>query len=118
MYIFFQKCIKKLSQLVISSAFVADYERKSGNIYTPEVLPPNHMKVAVIGSGPAGLAAAGDLIKYGYDVTVFEALHDFGGVLKYGIPEFRLPNDIIDLEINNLRKWVYGSKRTLSPVRQ
>jgi glutamate synthase (NADPH) small chain len=84
--------------------FAADYENESGTLYTPEMLPPNHKKVAVIGSGPAGLAAAGDLVKYGYDVTVFEALHDFGGVLKYGIPEFRLPNGIIDNEIDNLRK--------------
>jgi glutamate synthase (NADPH) small chain len=84
--------------------FVADYELASGAMYTPEVMPPNGIKVAVIGSGPAGLAAAGDLVKYGYDVTVYEALHDFGGVLKYGIPEFRLPNEIIDNEINNLRK--------------
>jgi glutamate synthase (NADPH/NADH) small chain len=83
--------------------FVADYELKSGQVYTPEIAASNNIKVAVIGSGPAGLAAAGDLRKFGYDVTVFEALHEFGGVLKYGIPEFRLPNEIIDREINNLR---------------
>ncbi len=58
--------------------------------------------MAVIGSGPAGLAFAGDMAKYGYDVTVFEALHEIGGVLKYGIPEFRLPNKIVDVEIDNL----------------
>lgn len=84
--------------------FVADYENNSGKGILPEVAAPNHVKVAVIGSGPAGLAAAGDLVKMGYDVTVFEALHAFGGVLKYGIPEFRLPNSIIDLEIDNLNK--------------
>jgi len=84
--------------------FVADYENQSGHSSTPETGISNQIKVAVIGSGPAGLAAAGDLIKLGYDVTVFEALHEFGGVLKYGIPEFRLPNNIIDLEIDNLRK--------------
>ncbi len=84
--------------------FAADYENQSGHISVPEIPQRNHIKVAVIGSGPAGLAAAGDLVKYGYDVTVFEALHEFGGVLKYGIPEFRLPNQIIDLEINNLKK--------------
>jgi glutamate synthase (NADPH) small chain len=84
--------------------FVADYENNSGNGYKPEILTLNGIKVAVIGSGPAGLAAAGDLTKMGYDVTVFEALHEFGGVLKYGIPEFRLPNEIIDHEIANLRK--------------
>lgn len=60
-------------------------------------------RVAVVGSGPAGLSCAGDLAKYGYDVTVFEALHEIGGVLKYGIPEFRLPNRIVDQEIDNLR---------------
>jgi glutamate synthase (NADPH/NADH) small chain len=84
--------------------FAADYELQSGHIFTPRIPESNHVKVAVIGSGPAGLAAAGDLVKYGYSVTVFEALHEFGGVLKYGIPEFRLPNSIIDAEIENLRK--------------
>lgn len=63
----------------------------------------NDKKIAVVGSGPAGLAFAGDMAKYGYDVTVFEALHEIGGVLKYGIPEFRLPNHIVDKEINGLR---------------
>ena len=63
----------------------------------------NGRKIAVVGSGPAGLAFAGDMAKYGYDVTVFEALHEIGGVLKYGIPEFRLPNRIVDKEINGLR---------------
>ncbi len=72
--------------------FAADYETQSGHVFTPEIPESNHIKVAVIGSGPAGLAAAGDLVKKGYDVTIFEALHEFGGVLKYGIPEFRLPN--------------------------
>jgi len=84
--------------------FAADYERNSGKMAVPEVAKPNKIKVAVIGSGPAGLSAAGDLVKYGYDVTVFEALHEIGGVLKYGIPEFRLPNEIVDVEINNMRK--------------
>jgi glutamate synthase (NADPH/NADH) small chain len=83
--------------------FVADYENQSGHIYKPVIAPSNHIKVAVIGSGPAGMAAAGDLAKLGYDVTVFEALHEFGGVLKYGIPEFRLPNVLINKEIENLR---------------
>lgn len=84
--------------------FVADFERKSGNIYIPHVACNLNIKVAVIGSGPAGLAAAGDLTKLGYCVTVFEALHELGGVLKYGIPEFRLPNEIIDAEIEILKK--------------
>lgn len=84
--------------------FVADYERESGNIALPEIAPANGMKVAVVGSGPAGLSFAGDMVKMGYDVTVFEALHEIGGVLKYGIPEFRLPNKIVDVEIHNLEK--------------
>lgn len=84
--------------------FAADYERESGQISIPEVAEPNGIKVAVVGSGPSGLSFAGDMVKRGYDVTVFEALHEIGGVLKYGIPEFRLPNRIVDVEINNLRK--------------
>lgn len=84
--------------------FAADYERESGQISVPEVAEKNGIKVAVIGSGPAGLSFAGDMAKYGYDVTVFEALHEIGGVLKYGIPEFRLPNHIVDVEIENLGK--------------
>ncbi|RLD47494.1 MAG: dihydropyrimidine dehydrogenase, partial [Bacteroidetes bacterium] len=84
--------------------FAADYERESGKMAVPEVADKNKIKVGVVGSGPAGLAAAGDLAKFGYDVTVFEALHEIGGVLKYGIPEFRLPNEIVDVEIDNLRK--------------
>lgn len=84
--------------------FAADYERESGNISLPELAPKNGIKVAVVGSGPAGLSFAGDMAKKGYDVTVFEALHEIGGVLKYGIPEFRLPNSIVDVEINNLEK--------------
>ncbi len=84
--------------------FTADFERESGHISLPEVAPSNGKKIAVIGSGPAGLSFAGDMAKMGYDVTVFEALHEIGGVLKYGIPEFRLPNKIVDVEIDNLRK--------------
>ena len=84
--------------------FVADFERESGNIILPEIAPKNGIKVAVVGSGPAGLSFAGDMVKNGYDVTVFEALHEIGGVLKYGIPEFRLPNKIVDVEIHNLEK--------------
>lgn len=84
--------------------FAADYERNSGNISVPTVEKKNGRKIAVIGSGPSGLAVAGDMIKWGYDVTVFEALHEIGGVLKYGIPEFRLPNEIVDVEIDNLKQ--------------
>ena len=84
--------------------FAADYERESGNIALPELEPANGIKVAVIGSGPAGLSFAGDMIKRGFEVYVFEALHEIGGVLKYGIPEFRLPNSIVEVEVENLRK--------------
>ena len=84
--------------------FAADYERESGQISVPVIAEKNGIKVAVIGSGPAGLSFASDMAKYGYDVTVFEALHEIGGVLKYGIPEFRLPNKIVDVEIDNLAK--------------
>jgi glutamate synthase (NADPH/NADH) small chain len=84
--------------------FAADYERNSGQMNIPDTAKFNNIKLAVIGSGPAGLAAAGDLAKFGYDVTVFEALHEIGGVLKYGIPEFRLPNEVVDVEIESLRK--------------
>ena len=84
--------------------FAADYERESGNISLPDLAPANGIKVAVVGSGPSGLSFAGDMAKKGYDVHVFEALHEIGGVLKYGIPEFRLPNKIVDVEIENLKK--------------
>ena len=84
--------------------FAADFERNSGKMALPECAPKNGKKVAIVGSGPAGLSCAGDLAKAGYDVTVFEALHEIGGVLKYGIPEFRLPNAIVDVEIENLSK--------------
>lgn len=84
--------------------FAADYERQSGNISLPEIAPANGIKVAVVGSGPSGLSFAGDMVKKGYEVHVFEALHEIGGVLKYGIPEFRLPNKIVDVEIEQLKK--------------
>ena len=84
--------------------FAADYERESGKAAKPVVAPANGIKVAVVGSGPAGLSFAGDMAKQGFDVTVFEALHEIGGVLKYGIPEFRLPNSIVDVEIEGLRQ--------------
>ena len=84
--------------------FAADFERNSGKMALPEVAEKNGKKIAVIGSGPSGLSFAGDMAKAGYDVTVFEALHEIGGVLKYGIPEFRLPNAIVDVEIQNLEK--------------
>lgn len=104
------KCfyIQKLKKVPVAigylERFASDYERESGQIAIPEVASPNGIKVAVIGSGPSGLSFAGDMAKRGFDVTVFEALHEIGGVLKYGIPEFRLPNKIVDVEIDNLRK--------------
>lgn len=84
--------------------FAADYERESGQTVLPKMAASNGIKVAVVGSGPSGLSFAGDMAKNGFDVYVFEALHEIGGVLKYGIPEFRLPNRIVEAEIDNLRK--------------
>ena len=83
--------------------FAADTERTSGNKSTVTKEPSRGIRIAVAGSGPAGLSFAGDMIRRGYDVTVFEALHEIGGVLKYGIPEFRLPNEVVDSELDALR---------------
>jgi len=83
--------------------FVADYAREHGIMPETEMAPKNGKKVAIVGSGPAGLTAAADLIKMGYDVTVFEALHEPGGVLIYGIPEFRLPKEIVKYEVKYLK---------------
>ncbi len=96
---------KKLEPVSVGrlERFVADFAVARGWDEAPSA-PKLGKKVAVIGSGPAGLACAGDLIKHGLDVTIFEALHVAGGVLKYGIPEFRLPNHIIDMEVENLRR--------------
>jgi glutamate synthase (NADPH) small chain len=84
--------------------FVADYERRVGKIGLPPKAPPTGKKVAIVGSGPAGLSAAGDLVLRGHEATVFEALHEIGGVLVYGIPEFRLPKEIVRQEIDNMRR--------------
>lgn len=84
--------------------FAADTERLSGVSALPARMAPNGMKVAVVGSGPASLSFAGDMAARGYEVHVFEALHEIGGVLKYGIPEFRLPNEVVDVEINALKE--------------
>jgi len=93
--------------------FVADYERLSGFIPKPLIVKKNGRKVAIIGSGPSGLTVAGDLIKLGYGVTVFEAFHRGGGVLVYGIPEFRLPKSVVEYEIRNLKnqgvEFVYNN---------
>ena len=101
------KCIRGLKGEAVSigklERFVADWAKENGIKPVPAAQKNGH-KVAVIGSGPSGLTCAGDLAKMGYDVTIFEALHKAGGVLVYGIPEFRLPNKIVDVEIDNLVK--------------
>ena len=100
--------VEKMAKPAVSighlERFAADYERNAGTTNIPETAEPNGIKVATVGSGPAALSFAGDMVKYGYDVTVFEALHEIGGVLKYGVPEFRLPNAIVDFELENLRQ--------------
>jgi len=105
--------------------FVADYDRENGESTLPTMAKPNGIKMAVVGSGPAGLTVAGELAKFGYDVTVFEALHDLGGVLKYGIPEFRLPKSIVDFEINTIKQmgvkfvtnFIVGKTATIEDLR-
>ncbi|MGO9897515.1 MAG: NADPH-dependent glutamate synthase [Bryobacteraceae bacterium] len=102
------KCVlaKKGSSLAIGylERFVADYEQSTGQLGLPAIAAPTGKKVAIVGSGPAGLSCAGDLIQKGHKVRVFEALHEIGGVLIYGIPEFRLPKDIVRQEVDNLRQ--------------
>jgi len=96
---------KKFQPLAIGylERFVADYEARIGKVGLPERAPSTGKKVAVVGSGPAGLTVAGDLIQRGHEVTVFEALHEIGGVLVYGIPQFRLPKEIVRREVDNMR---------------
>jgi glutamate synthase (NADPH/NADH) small chain len=122
--------VKKLSKegaaIGYLERFVADYERESGNCSIPVLAESNGIKMAVIGSGPAGLTVAGELAKFGYDVTVFEALHDLGGVLKYGIPEFRLPKAIVEDEINTIKKmgvkfvtnFIVGKTATIDDLKE
>jgi glutamate synthase (NADPH/NADH) small chain len=102
------KCVlaKKGSSLAIGylERFVADYEQSTGQLGMPAIAPATGKKVAIVGSGPAGLSCAGDLIQKGHKVRVFEALHEIGGVLIYGIPEFRLPKEIVRQEVDNLRQ--------------
>ena len=102
------KCIlgKKGESIGIGNLerFAADWERDHNVIELPPIKPPNGRKVAVIGSGPAGLTVAGELVKEGFEVVVFEALHEPGGVLVYGIPEFRLPKEIVKKEIEYLQR--------------
>ncbi len=94
--------------------FVADYERASGEVSVPPKVTPTGQKVAVVGSGPSGLTVAGDLVQLGHEVTIFEALHKTGGVLVYGIPEFRLPKAIVAAEVDYLQKL--GAKIETSSV--
>ncbi len=104
--------------------FVADWEREQGKVKVPEVKPPTGKKVAVIGSGPAGLVVAADVRREGHEVTIFEAFHKLGGVMRYGIPEFRLPNEVVDQEIDSLLKmgvkiqknFVVGRTRQLTDL--
>jgi len=105
--------------------FAADYERLSGNVRVPPLPPPSGHKAAIIGAGPAGLTVAGDLAKLGHSVTIFEALHLSGGVLIYGIPEFRLPKAILESEVGYLKKlgveirtsFVVGKTATIDDLR-
>jgi glutamate synthase (NADPH/NADH) small chain len=103
-----KKCIlgKKASAIQVGhlERFCSDWERENGPVVLPDIKPKNNKKVGVVGSGPAGLTTAGELIKEGYEVTIFEALHEPGGVLVYGIPEFRLPKEIVRKEIDYLLK--------------
>jgi glutamate synthase (NADPH/NADH) small chain len=102
------KCIlgKKSDPIAVGhlERFCADFERDHGPMILSPVKPKNGKKIGIVGSGPAGLTAAGELIKEGFEVTIFEALHEPGGVLQYGIPEFRLPKDIVKQEIDYLLK--------------
>ncbi|MBD3170513.1 MAG: NADPH-dependent glutamate synthase [candidate division Zixibacteria bacterium] len=102
------KCIlgKKFQPVAIGNLerFVADYERSNDLVELPEIAPPTGKKIAIVGSGPAGLTVAGDLVKLGHKVTIFEALHKAGGVLVYGIPEFRLPKTIVQSEVDYLKE--------------
>jgi len=84
--------------------WAADWERHNIGLQKPELKPKSGKKVAIVGGGPAGLSCAGDLIQMGHDVVVFEALHEIGGVLMYGIPEFRLPKEIVQAEVEGLRE--------------
>lgn len=97
------KCIyHKMKKEPVAIGYLERFAADNGTVHSDSRPESNGKKVAVVGSGPAGLSFAGAMAAYGYDVTVFEALHEIGGVLKYGIPEFRLPNSVVDAEINAL----------------
>jgi glutamate synthase (NADPH/NADH) small chain len=118
--------VKKGGQIAVGrlERFLADWEAEKGQMEIPEIPPSTGKKVAVIGGGPAGLTVAGDLIKLGHDVTIFEALHEMGGVLVYGIPEFRLPKAIVKREVDYLKKlgvkvvtdYVVGKTKTVDSL--
>lgn len=122
--------IKKASGIPVAignlERFIADYERNSSKVYIPDVPPSTGRKVAVLGAGPSGLTVAGDLAKKGHQVTIFEALHVSGGVLVYGIPEFRLPKSILRAEVDYLERlgveiktnFVVGMTATLEDLRK
>ena len=117
------KCIHlKMSKEAVAigylERFAADYERESGNISVPEIAEKNGIKIAVVGSGPAGLSFAGDMAKRGYDVTVFEALHEIGGVLKYGIPEFRYRIRSWTWRLMAFGRWAYSLRKIVSWARR
>jgi glutamate synthase (NADPH/NADH) small chain len=117
---------KKGGQIAIGrlERFLADWEAEQCEFEMPEILPPTGRKVAVVGGGPAGLTVAGDLIRLGHQVTIFEALHRLGGVLIYGIPEFRLPKAIVQREVEYLKHlgveivtdYVVGKTRTVDSL--
>lgn len=121
-----QKLKKEPVAIGYLERFAADYERESGNMAIPECAPANNIKIACVGSGPSSLTFAGEMAKKGYDVSVFEALHEIGGVLKYGIPEFRLPNKIVDVEIDVLKKmgvkfetnFIVGKTATIDDLKE
>ena len=98
--------------------FAADYERESGNISVPEIAEKNGIKIAVVGSGPAGLSFAGDMAKRGYDVTVFEALHEIGGVLKYGIPSSAYRIRSWTWRLMAFGRWAYSLRKIVSWARR
>lgn len=118
--------VKKGGQIAIGrlERFLADWEAAQGEVKIPQIAPPTKKKIAVVGGGPAGLTVAGDMIQMGYEVTIYEALHKMGGVLVYGIPEFRLPKVIVEREVNYLEKlgvkiikdFVVGKTRTVDEL--
>ncbi len=125
-----ERCVlgKKGEPIAIGNLerFAADWEREHGKAILPKLQAKNGKKVGIVGSGPAGLTVAGELIKEGFDVTVFEALHETGGVLVYGIPEFRLPKEIVKKEIQFLEKmgvtieknFIVGKTATIDELMQ